>query len=60
MPVPRLWSTGNLFPQMDRDKGNGYRLGYTYGHRRKLEFRTLRDRFGNFLELLMNQEEESE
>ena len=48
----------------DRNKGNGYRLGHTYGHGRKLEFRIPRDRFGNFhpkiLAILKDQEEECE
>ena len=46
------------------NKGNGYRLGHTYGHGRKLEFRIPRDRYGNFhpkiLAILRNQEEECE
>lgn len=46
----------------DGNKGNGYRLGHTYGHGRKLEFRIPRDRYGNFhpriLAVLKNQEEE--
>ena len=29
------------------NKGNGYRLGSTYGQDRKLEFRIPRDRYGN-------------
>lgn len=44
------------------NKGNGYRLGHTYGHGRKLEFRIPRDRYGNFhpqiLAFLKDQEEE--
>lgn len=44
------------------NKGNGYRLGHTYGQGRKLEFRIPRDRYGNFhpriLAFLKNQEEE--
>lgn len=44
------------------NKGNGYRLGHTYGQGRKLEFRIPRDRYGNFhpqiLAVLKNQEEE--
>ena len=46
----------------DGNKGNGYRLGHTYGQGRKLEFRIPRDRYGNFhpriLAVLKNQEEE--
>lgn len=46
----------------DGNKGNGYRLGHTYGQGRKLEFRIPRDRYGNFhprvLAFLKNQEEE--
>ena len=53
-----------LQEQADRNKGNGYRLGHTYGHGRKLEFRIPRDRFGNFhpkiLAILKDQEEECE
>lgn len=53
-----------LREQEDRNKGNGYRLGHTYGHGRKLEFRIPRDRFGNFhlkiLAILWDQEEECE
>ena len=53
-----------LREQEDRNKGNGYRLGHTYGHGRKLEFRIPRDRFGNFhpkiLAILRDQEEECE
>ena len=48
----------------DGNKGNGYRLGHTYGHGRRLEFRIPRDRYGNFhpqiLAILRNQEEECE
>ena len=44
------------------NKGNGYRLGHTYGQGRKLEFRIPHDRYGNFhpqiLAILRNQEEE--
>lgn len=44
------------------NKGNGYRTRSTYGHGRKLEFRILRDRYGNFhpriLAILRNHEEE--
>lgn len=44
------------------NKGNGYRLGHTYGQGRKLEFRIPRDRYGNFhpqiLAFLKDQEEE--
>lgn len=46
----------------DGNKGDGYRLGHTYGQGRKLEFRIPRDRYGNFhpqiLAVLKNQEEE--
>ena len=53
-----------LREQEDRNKGNGYRLGHTYGHGRKLEFRIPRDRFGNFHPkipaILRDQEEECE
>ena len=46
------------------NKGNGYRLGHTYGQGRRLEFRIPRDRYGNFhpqiLAILRNQEEECE
>ena len=53
-----------LREQEDRNKGNGYRLGHTYGHGRRLEFRIPRDRFGNFhpkiLAILRDQEEECE
>lgn len=46
------------------DKGNGYRLGHTYGQGRTLEFRIPRDRYGNFhpqiLAILKGQEEECE
>ena len=46
----------------DGNKGNGYRLGHTYGQGHKLEFRIPRDRYGNFhpqiLAVLKNQEEE--
>lgn len=53
-----------LQEQADRNKGNGYRFGHTYGHGRKLEFRIPRDRFGNFhpkiLAILWGQEEECE
>ena len=46
------------------NKGNGYRLGHTYGQGRKLEFRIPRDRYGNFhpkiLAILRNQEQECE
>ena len=37
-----------LSEQTDRNKGNVFRLGHTYGHGRKLEFKIPRDRFGNF------------
>ena len=44
------------------NKGNGYRLGHTYGQGRRLEFRIPRDRYGNFhpqiLAILRSQEEE--
>lgn len=33
-----------LRERADRNKGNGYRLGHTYGLGRKLEFRIPRDR----------------
>lgn len=53
-----------LQEQVDRNKGNGYRLGHTYGHGRNLEFKIPRDRFGNFhpkiLAILKDQEEECE
>jgi len=46
------------------NKGNGYRLGRTYGRGRKLEFRIPRDRYGNFhpriLAILRDQEDECE
>lgn len=49
-------STGN--------KGNGFRLGHTYGQGKRLEFRIPRDRYGNFhpqiLAILRDQEEECE
>jgi transposase-like protein len=45
------------------NKGNGYRLGKSYGHGRQLEFRIPRDRFGNFhpviYAMLKDQDEES-
>lgn len=31
-----------------QNKGNGYRLGHSYGQGRKLEFRIPRDRYGNW------------
>ena len=44
------------------NKGNGYRLGHTYGQGRRLEFRIPCDRYGNFhpqiLAILRSQEEE--
>ena len=50
--------------QEDRNKGNGFRLGHTYGHGRRLEFKIPRDRYGNFhpkiLAVLRDQEEECE
>lgn len=53
-----------LSEQVDRNKGNGYRLGHTYGNGKKLEFKIPRDRFGNFhpkiLAILRDQEEECE
>ena len=53
-----------LSEKQDGNKGNGYRLGHTYGHGRRLEFRIPRDRYGNFhpqiLAILRNQEEECE
>ena len=49
-----------LHDMRDGNKGNGYRLGHTYGQGRKLEFRIPRDRYGNFhpqiLAVLKNQE----
>ena len=51
-----------LSKQVDRNKGNGFRFGHTYGHGRRLEFKIPRDRFGNFhpkiLAILRDQEEE--
>ena len=48
----------------DRNNGNGYRLGHTYGHGRRLEFKIPRDSYGNFhpkiLAVLRDQEEECE
>lgn len=45
------------------NKGNGYRLGRSYGNGRQLEFRIPRDRFGNFhpviYAMLKDQDEES-
>lgn len=53
-----------LSEKQNGNKGNGYRLGHTYGHGRRLEFRIPRDRYGNFhpqiLAILRNQEEECE
>lgn len=53
-----------LSKQVDRNKGNGFRFGHTYGHGRRLEFKIPRDRFGNFhpkiLAILRDQEEECE
>lgn len=44
------------------DKGNGFRVGHTYGQGRTLTFRIPRDRYGNFhpriLAVLRSQEEE--
>ena len=46
------------------DKGNGFRMGHTYGQGRTLTFRIPRDRYGNFhpriLAVLRSQEEECE
>lgn len=46
------------------NKGNGYRLGHTFGHGKRLEFGIPSDRYGNFhpqiLAILRNQEEECE
>ncbi|MDD6364961.1 MAG: transposase [Bacteroidales bacterium] len=46
------------------DKGNGFRMGHTYGQGRPLTFRIPRDRYGNFhpriLAVLRSQEEECE
>ncbi len=46
------------------DKGNGFRIGHTYGQGRTLTFRIPRDRYGNFhpriLAVLRSQEEECE
>lgn len=43
------------------DKGNGFRVGHTYGQGRTLTFRIPRDRYGNFhpriLAILRSQEE---
>lgn len=53
---------GEFLADNPGNKGNGYRPGSTYGHGRKLEFRTPRDRYGNFhpqiLAILRDQEEE--
>ena len=53
-----------LCVQEDRNKGNGFRLGHTYGHGHRLEFKIPRDRYGNFhpkiLAVLRDQEEECE
>ena len=46
------------------DKGNGFRMGHTYGQGRTLTFRIPRDRYGNFhpriLAVLRSQEEQCE
>ena len=46
------------------DKGNGFRMGHTYGQGRTLTFRIPRDRYSNFhpriLAVLRSQEEECE
>jgi transposase-like protein len=48
--------------ESEGNKGNGFRLGRSYGQGRVLEFRIPRDRYGNFhpaiLALLTDQEEE--
>ena len=53
-----------LHNSTDGNKGNGFRLGNSYGQGRRLEFRIPRDRYGNFhpkiLALLRNQEEDCE
>ena len=53
-----------LSESQNGNKGNGYRVGHTYGHGKRLEFRIPRDRYGNFhpqiLAILRNQEEECE
>ena len=53
---------GEFLADNPGNKGNGYRLGSTYGQGRKLEFRIPRDRYGNFhpqiLAILRDQEEE--
>lgn len=53
---------GEFLSDSQGNKGNGYRIGHTYGNGRKLEFRIPRDRYGNFhpqiLAILRNQEEE--
>lgn len=45
-----------------QNKSNDYRFGHTYGQGKKLEFRILHGRYGNFhpqiLAILRNQEEE--
>lgn len=45
-------------------KGNGFRMGHTYGQGRTLTFMIPRDRYGNFhpriLAVLRSQEEECE
>jgi len=50
--------------ESEGNKGNGFRLGRSYGQGRVLEFRIPRDRYGNFhptiLALLRDQEEECE
>lgn len=53
---------GEFLSDSQGNKGNGYRIGHTYGNGRKLEFRIPRDRYGNFhpqiLAILRNQEDE--
>ncbi len=50
--------------ESEGNKGNGFRLGRSYGQGRVLEFRIPRDRYDNFhriiLALLRDQEEECE
>ena len=53
---------GEFLAENPGNKGNGYRPGHSYGRGKKLEFRILRDRYGNFhpqiLAILRDQEEE--
>ena len=35
------------------DKGNGFRMGHTYGQGRTLTFRIPRDRYGNFHQVFL-------